>query len=187
MCLFLSIPDPPFFPPSPLPLLLCSTLAHYYSPLPLNVMSGMTKSLASVPLNQLLPHFELHLAFIKHALAHPHINPVVSPPLPLIPPPSHPGLSHCSVSFFFLQVLLRLLTKVLSHTSVCAQGVWGVGNTLTEVCTTVMRVHPTQTVFNGKILLEKKTSSLYVAIEPFFSLGIVQYSVWCFGQICVCC
>ncbi len=47
------------------------------SPLPLNLTSQVVQFLSTAPLKQLLPHFPLYLVFIKHALAHPQINPVV--------------------------------------------------------------------------------------------------------------
>lgn len=47
------------------------------SSLPLSLTSQIVQFLSNAPLKQLLPFFPIYLVFIKHALAHPKINPVV--------------------------------------------------------------------------------------------------------------
>ena len=48
--------------------------------------------------------------------------------------------------YSFRQVLLQLLSRVLSGSSLCEQGPWDIGNTLLDICTIVLR---TETVFRG--------------------------------------
>ena len=48
------------------------------SPLPLNLLSEMAQHLIGLSLTELISALHLHLQFIRHALTHPQINPVVS-------------------------------------------------------------------------------------------------------------
>ena len=59
------------------------------------------------------------------------------------------------------QVLLQLLSRVLSGSSLCEQGPWDIGNTLLDICTIVLRTHHTETVFRGSII---KTSTCIILL-----------------------
>ena len=59
-------------------ILFTHTVCYCPSPLPLNLLSEMAQHLTKLNLPELISSLPLHLQFIKHAAAHPQINPVVS-------------------------------------------------------------------------------------------------------------
>lgn len=123
----------------------------------------MAQHLTRLSLAELISAFPLHLQFIRHALTHPQINPVVSINIIIILSVSKYHLTHslchvCQKWFIsplthhivpLLQVLLQLLSKVLSNSSLCEQGPWDIGNALLDICTIVMRTYHAETVFRG--------------------------------------
>ena len=46
-------------------------------------------------------------------------------------------------------MLLQLLLRVLKESSLCESGSWDIGNTLLDICNTVMQLHHTEVIFEG--------------------------------------
>ena len=132
-------------------------ISVFFSPLPLNLLSEMAQHLTKLSLTELISALPLHLMFIRHAATCPQINPIVSYITLMLW--LHVFLIHLCCTT--CQVLLQLLSRVLSGSSLCEQGPWDIGNTLLDICTIVLRTHHTETVFRGTII---KTSTCIILL-----------------------
>jgi hypothetical protein len=105
------------------------------SPVPLQLLADYLHFVSSSPL---LPNLPLFLLFLPHAAKHPSINPLV---------------------------VIQFLTRVVRDKTLCEVGAWSTGSAILNIINTILRTHPTNSIFKGLTHLLELVSANYNDID----------------------
>jgi AP-5 complex subunit beta-1 len=105
------------------------------SPVPLQLLADYLDFVSSSPL---LPNLPLFLLFLPHAAKHPSINPLV---------------------------VIQFLTRVVRDKTLCEVGAWSTGSAILNIINTILRTHPTNSIFKGLTHLLELVSTNYKDID----------------------